>query len=59
MAGDKSGMGEAAQRGYLLFKDPVKANCETCHVGFNFTDENYNKIGVGMAAPSPTWVTKP
>jgi cytochrome c peroxidase len=46
-------MSEAAQRGYLLFKDPAKANCEICHVGFNFTDENYNNIGVGMTAPKP------
>ena len=53
VAGDKSAMSEAAQRGYLLFKDPAKANCETCHVGFNFTDENYNNIGAGMAAPKP------
>src|SRR5262245_13279543 len=53
VAGDKTAMSEAAQRGYALFKDPAKANCETCHVGFNFTDENYNNIGVGMAAKSP------
>ena len=53
VAGDKSAMSEAAQRGYALFKDPAKANCETCHVGFNFTDENYNNIGVGMAAAKP------
>ena len=46
-------MSEAAQRGYLLFKDPAKGNCETCHVGFNCTDENYNNIGVGMAAKKP------
>lgn len=53
VAGDKSAMSESAQRGYALFKDPAKANCETCHVGFNFTDENYNNIGVGMAAAKP------
>ena len=53
MAGDKSAMSEAAQRGYLLFKDPAKANCETCHVGFNSTDENYNNIGGGMATRKP------
>ena len=53
VAGDKSAMSEAAQRGYNLFKDKAKGNCETCHVGFNFTDENYNNIGVGMAAKEP------
>ncbi|MBM3802535.1 MAG: c-type cytochrome [Acidimicrobiia bacterium] len=53
IAGDKNAMSESAQRGHALFKDPAKGNCETCHVGFNFTDENYNNIGVGMAAKNP------
>lgn len=53
LAGDKNAMSEAAVRGYLIFKDENKGNCETCHVGFNFTDENYNNIGVGMAAKQP------
>ena len=53
IAGDKTAMSEPAIRGYQLFKDVKKANCETCHVGFNFTDENYNNIGVGMAAKEP------
>ncbi|MBI4470859.1 MAG: c-type cytochrome [Acidobacteria bacterium] len=48
LAGDASAMSESAQRGYKLFKDENKGNCETCHVSFNFTDENYNNIGVGM-----------
>ncbi|MFN8007234.1 MAG: cytochrome c peroxidase [Terriglobia bacterium] len=53
MAGDKTAMSESAQRGYAIFKDEKKGNCETCHVGHNFTDENYNNIGVGMAAKDP------
>jgi cytochrome c peroxidase len=52
-AGDKTAMSESAQRGYELFKNEKKANCETCHVGHNFTDENYNNIGVGMGAKDP------
>jgi cytochrome c peroxidase len=52
-AGDKSAMSEAAQRGWALFRDENKGNCETCHASFNFTDENYNNIGVGMAAKEP------
>jgi cytochrome c peroxidase len=52
-AGDKTAMSEAAQRGYALFKDEKKANCETCHVGHNFTDENYNNLGIGMTAKNP------
>jgi cytochrome c peroxidase len=53
ISGDKNAMSEAAIRGYQIFKDENKGNCETCHVGFNFTDENYNNIGVGMAAKQP------
>ena len=50
VAGDKTAMSEAAIRGYEISKDAKKGNCETCHVGFNFTDENYNNVGVGMDA---------
>jgi cytochrome c peroxidase len=52
MAGEKTAMSESAQRGLQLFRDENKGNCETCHVSFNFTDENYNNIGVGMDAKS-------
>ena len=27
-----------------------KADCQTCHVSFNFTDENYHNLGVGWDA---------
>ena len=52
-AGDKSAMSEAAQRGYEIFKDENRGNCETCHVGFNFSDENYYNLGVAMDAKKP------
>ncbi len=52
-AGDTSAMSEAAQRGYEIFKNEKKGNCETCHVGFNFSDENYYNLGVGMEAKKP------
>ncbi len=52
-AGDKTAMSEAAQRGLGLFRDENKGNCETCHVSFNFSDENYNNLGVGMSAKTP------
>ena len=38
-------------RGMDLFDG--KANCKTCHSGFNFSDESYNNIGVGMDKPNP------
>ncbi len=53
MAGDKSAMSETAQRGMQLFMDEKKGNCATCHASFNFTDENYNNLGVGMDARNP------
>ena len=30
-----------------------KGNCKTCHAGFNFTDEQYHNLGIGMDAPKP------
>jgi cytochrome c peroxidase len=50
-AGDKSAMSPAAVRGMALFNG--KANCVTCHASFNFTDENYRNIGVGMDKAKP------
>jgi cytochrome c peroxidase len=50
-AGDRSAMSPAAIRGMELFNG--KANCVTCHAGFNFTDESYHNIGVGMLAAAP------
>lgn len=50
-AGEKSAMSAAAQRGLALFEG--KANCVRCHAGFNFTDEGYRNIGVGMDKEKP------
>jgi len=50
-AGDKNAMSAGAQRGLALFEG--KARCVTCHAGFNFTDEGYRNIGVGMDKPNP------
>ncbi len=52
-AGDKSAMSAAAVRGMAIFKDEQKGDCETCHAGPNFTDENYYNLGVGMDAKNP------
>jgi len=54
-AGDKTAMSESAVRGMALFNDSQKANCVTCHAGFNFTDESYHNLGVGMDKPNPDW----
>ncbi len=50
-AGDKAALSPAAQRGMALFAG--KGRCVTCHAGFNFTDENYRNIGVGMDKENP------
>lgn len=50
-AGDKDALSAEAVRGMVLFNG--KANCRPCHVGFNFTDETYQNIGVGMDAAKP------
>lgn len=50
-AGDKSAMTEAQVRGMNVFFN--KAACDSCHLGFNFTDGSFVNIGIGMDKPSP------
>jgi cytochrome c peroxidase len=50
-AGDKQALNEQQVRGMGLFFG--KANCEQCHIGFNFTDNAFVNIGVGMDGPNP------
>ena len=50
-AGDKTALTVEAQRGLVLFEG--KARCVRCHAGFNFTDEGYRNIGVGMDKAEP------
>lgn len=51
IVGDKSSLSPQAQRGFALFEG--KARCVRCHTGFNFTDEGYHNIGVGMSKENP------
>ncbi len=51
VAGDKDALSPSAVRGLALFNG--KGNCQTCHAGFNFTDESYHNLGVGMGAADP------
>jgi cytochrome c peroxidase len=50
-AGDRTALGEAAQRGYLVFDR--KAQCSKCHSGLLLTDQQYHNVGVGMSAKEP------
>ena len=51
IAGDKDAMSASAVRGMAVFNSV--GNCKTCHTGFNFTDESYHNLGVGMDKPKP------
>jgi len=51
MAGERDAMSASAVRGMDLFNG--KGNCKACHAGFNFTDESYHNLGVGMDKPKP------
>ncbi len=50
-AGDKKAMTAAQIRGMDVFFN--KAACDSCHLGFNFTDGSYVNIGIGMDKPNP------
>ena len=50
-AGDAKALSPSAQRGLALFEG--KARCVSCHAGFNFTDESYHNLGVGMDRANP------
>ncbi len=43
--GDKNAISKIAQEGFEIFKD--KGRCDSCHNGFNFTNESFNNIGLG------------
>jgi cytochrome c peroxidase len=63
-AGDLKALSENQKRGMVLFglrlspDDPFqadgvtlkKANCTSCHTGFNFSDERFHNLGVGFEA---------
>lgn len=48
-AGDSTALGAAAQRGRALFFG--RADCDDCHQGANFTDEQFHALGVTAAEP--------
>ena len=45
-------MSESAIRGQDLFFSK-RVGCTACHVGANFSDEQYHNLGVGMSAKEP------
>jgi len=53
-AGDTDALSPAARRGLRHFEGRSHGRgCIGCHAGFNFTDEDYYNIGVGMDREDP------
>lgn len=50
-AGDQKALSAEEVRGMNLFFG--RAACDSCHLGFNFTDGSYVNIGIGMDKPNP------
>ncbi|MBI3795012.1 MAG: cytochrome-c peroxidase [Nitrospinae bacterium] len=50
-AGNQKALNASEKNGLDLFEG--KARCLSCHNGFNFSDEGYHNIGVGMSAENP------
>jgi cytochrome c peroxidase len=50
VAGDRSALSAEEQRGLQLFRG--KANCSTCHVGPNFSDERFHNTGIAWKPAS-------
>jgi cytochrome c peroxidase len=51
LAGDRSALSEAAQRGLALFRG--KAGCTGCHISSNLTDEQFHNTGVAWRTGAP------
>lgn len=49
--GDDGAVSAAAKRGFALFTG--RAQCDRCHVGWNFTDNGFHNVGVATAETEP------
>ncbi len=49
--GEANAISASAIRGLELFRN--KARCTKCHSGYNFTDEKFHNVGIGMDAAKP------
>lgn len=49
-AGNRSALSQEQLEGFELFK---KKGCINCHTGFNFSDDRFHNIGIGMDAFEP------
>lgn len=51
LSGDQSALKASERRGLAVFQG--KGLCIICHGGYNFTDESFHNLGVGMDKPNP------
>jgi cytochrome c peroxidase len=51
LGGKEELLSESARKGLTLFRG--KARCTKCHSGFNFTEEKFHNLGIGMDKPNP------
>ncbi len=49
--GDKTALNASQQRGFNLFFKTLA--CDSCHLGFNFTDGSFENVGIGMDKSKP------
>lgn len=54
--GDDKAISQEAKNGFILFN--TKAKCATCHIGWNFSDNNFHDIGVKTTDSGRYNVTK-
>lgn len=54
--GDAKALPEPAQRGFAVFSG--KAQCASCHSGWNFTDDKFHDIGLPGSDPGRAGVTR-
>lgn len=46
IAGETNAMSQQQIKGFKLFVDPQKGNCEVCHSAPNFTDNGFHNLGL-------------
>lgn len=46
--GDENALTKKELKGFKLFVDPNKGNCEVCHSAPNFTDDGFHNIGLAQ-----------
>ncbi|MEI8135359.1 MAG: cytochrome c peroxidase [bacterium] len=51
-SGDETAINDNAKNGFKLFIDTARANCVSCHSGYNFTDQQFHNNGILQNSPN-------